>query len=277
MNVDLPQFPGRAGHEFLNTTCLRPLVERLGLVSLIHTSEQLAHSRKLEEAGIDLYAWTLSDWSDQRPDRPPTALSRRILRRGLRELLSFLGSLDLRPRDLRIQDYQFRNVAPALLQALGEQQWQVAVVIQSSIAQWLDYLPRLPATVLVLHDVRSLLYQRRARAAASFGRRLRYWLEARRYRRYERKYCQQVELVVTVSDDDAVWVRSQYRPKQVLTLELPVDSDYFSPSANESQVANRIVFTGSMDHPPNIDAACFFAQDVLPRIREQVGGAEFWI
>jgi len=39
----------------------------------------------------------------------------------------------------------------------------------------------------------------------------------------------------------------------------------------------RILFTGMMAHPPNADAAGFFAREVLPRVQSQVPDAEFWI
>src|SRR6185503_5448762 len=57
LNGDLPVFPGRAGHEYLHTTRLARLAERVGLVSLVHTHEQAAKIRSLSDAGISLYAW----------------------------------------------------------------------------------------------------------------------------------------------------------------------------------------------------------------------------
>ncbi len=47
------------------------------------------------------------------------------------------------------------------------------------------------------------------------------------------------------------------------------------PDVREAKA--RIVFTGLMGHPPNVDAACFFARDVFPRVRAVVPEAEFWI
>jgi glycosyltransferase involved in cell wall biosynthesis len=56
-----------------------------------------------------------------------------------------------------------------------------------------------------------------------------------------------------------------------------VDSDYFGPMPEVRESPARILFTGLMNHPPNVDAACFFARQVLPRIRTAAPEAEFWI
>ena len=69
------------------------------------------------------------------------------------------------PTDTLIQDLQFRNIAGPLVEALSEGPWEALVVVQSNCARWLDYLPRPPLSVLVMHDVRALVYERRADAA----------------------------------------------------------------------------------------------------------------
>ncbi len=40
VNGDLPIFPGRAGHEYLHTTRLTRLAQRVGVVSMVHTPEE---------------------------------------------------------------------------------------------------------------------------------------------------------------------------------------------------------------------------------------------
>ncbi len=58
---------------------------------------------------------------------------------------------------------------------------------------------------------------------------------------------------------------------------LPLDTTYFAPLAEPPEAPNRILFTGLMNHPPNVDAAVFFAREVFPRVRAAVPAAEFWI
>jgi sugar transferase (PEP-CTERM/EpsH1 system associated) len=60
-----------------------------------------------------------------------------------------------------------------------------------------------------------------------------------------------------------------------------VDADFFSPAnAGKSPYPPGgpvIVFSGAMDYWPNVDAVTWFATELLPRIRQTVPDACFWI
>ena len=58
LNSDLPFFPGRAGHEYLHTTRLAQLAQRVGLVSLVHVREQ--YEKKQGLADVDRGKWALA-------------------------------------------------------------------------------------------------------------------------------------------------------------------------------------------------------------------------
>jgi glycosyltransferase involved in cell wall biosynthesis len=47
-----------------------------------------------------------------------------------------------------------------------------------------------------------------------------------------------------------------------------VDVEYFRPLDDE--IENTLVFTGSMDWLPNEDGICYFAQEILPKIRREI-------
>lgn len=269
LNGDLPVFPGRAGHEYLHTTRLAQLADKVGLVSMVHTQEQDQKKQGLVDAGIDLYLW-------QNPNlaQAPVVNGRQS---GMVRLLAEAIYTLPRPRDTLVQDFQFRNISGPLLRALGEERWQALVVVQSNSSHWLDYLPRLPVSVLIMHDIRALAYERRARVATSIRERLVARFEAWLYRRFERAYCHKYDLVVTVSSADEAWVREQYQLDRVVTVPIPVDLDYFTPDPDVQEATARIVFTGMMSHPPNADAAIFFAHSVFPQVRAAIPEAEFWI
>jgi sugar transferase (PEP-CTERM/EpsH1 system associated) len=60
-----------------------------------------------------------------------------------------------------------------------------------------------------------------------------------------------------------------------------VDLEYFSPALQYSapfvSQGAELVFTARMDYRPNIDAAQWFAREVLPVLRRRVSTARFWI
>jgi glycosyltransferase involved in cell wall biosynthesis len=172
----------------------------------------------------------------------------------------------------------FRNMAAPLLEALRERNWDVVSVIQSHAAPFLSSIPRPRLAVLVMHDVRALIYARRAAVAETWRERHRYRREARRYDAFERRYCSAFDLIVTVSDDDAAYVRQHYGAEHVVTRRLPIDAAYWHPSAQADRIEpDLLVFTGLMSHPPNVDAAIYMARDVLPLIRARRPGARLRI
>ncbi len=275
LNTDLPIFPGGGGVEFLTMTNLAARAPRVGLVSMAHTREDLNRSSTLADAGVHLYLWH-SPRLDRRPDPPARGLARTV-HGWVRALVEASRAPWGRPSDTRIMDAAFSNMAPGLLRALSEHAWDVLTVVQSSAAAMIDYLPRPLVSVLVMHDIRARLFERRAEVAGSTLERYRLRREARRYRAFERAYCQRFDLVVTVSREDAQWVQAHYRPRRVYPLPLPVDAEYFAPRAPGLEREGRILFTGLLNHPPNVDAAVYFASIVLPRVRERLSSAEFHV
>jgi glycosyltransferase involved in cell wall biosynthesis len=283
VNPTLPIFPGGGGVEYLTTTNMAALADRVGLVSMAHSAEHVLKAQSLAAAGVELHLWTAGEDRAGVPTAP-----RSLFRRGWNRLLQTLrphlaAVLDgfrtgpPRPADTLLLDRCFRNMAPHIGKALGEHPWQALAIVESSAAAAIDYLPRQLVSVLVMHDIRSVLYQRRAEACPVRRERARLLREAARYRAFEQHYCRRYDLVVTVSRDDEAWVRNHYRPARVITVPLPVDADYFRPRPAADEVPLRILFTGLMNHPPNSDAAIFFARDVLPLVRAAVPGAEFHI
>jgi glycosyltransferase involved in cell wall biosynthesis len=276
LNTHLPIFPGGGGVEYLTTKYMAGLANQVGLVSMVHTRDALNKAQGLIDAGANLYLWH-SPHLDTPPAPAAYPRSVRRLHQWLETLLEMYQAGLWRPTDTLIIDRCFRNMSPPLTAALTEHPWQALSVIESSAAALVDYLPRQIVSILVMHDIRSVMYSRRAQASSSLWERLRYRLQARRYFAFERKYSRRYDLVVTVSQHDADWVREHYRPRRVITVPLPVDTQYFQPIPAMAEQPARIVFTGLMNHPPNADAAVFFARQVFPRVRLALPQAEFYI
>ena len=274
LNGDLPFFPGRAGHEYLHTTHLARLTQQVGLVSLIHNKEQREKKRCLSDAGIKLFLWESPNSTSPSETPVPRSSLRRRIGRGLYGLAR---ARLRRPQDTLIQDFSFRNISKPLLDALKDQSWQILAIVQSSCAHWLNYLPKFPVSVLILHDVRALVCERKARTVNSFLLKLKYNLKSWQHRHFERKFCRKFDLVITVSSSDEAWVRKHYEPKQSVTVPIPVDAKYFKPMPQIPEEKNRILFTGMMNHMPNVDAVQYFTWQIMPKIRKAVPKAEFWI
>lgn len=134
-------------------------------------------------------------------------------------------------------------------------------------AKSLQYAPLLGAIPVIADvvDDPALEWKRLIRRdwhTASGLRRCRYLFG---WYRYEKAYSTYLRHAVFVSDDDAISFRKRNPGCSSITLPNGVDLDYFSPRRNET-ISKSVVFTGNMNHQPNLDAALFLIKSVVPEI-----------
>ncbi|WP_413284598.1 TIGR03087 family PEP-CTERM/XrtA system glycosyltransferase [Vibrio sp. MA40-2] len=127
------------------------------------------------------------------------------------------------------------------------------------------------------------------------------WVYAREQRKladYEKYVTNKTDVSCFVSDSECAMFRDMLAADQqhkVCTLSNGIDSEYFSPSAeqeaaNESdQVTqkkhesypieqdNYVVFTGAMGYRPNVEAVVWFVNEVWPLVIKQVPDGKFYI
>lgn len=137
---------------------------------------------------------------------------------------------------------------------------RIVDLVDVDSAKWSEYAPRHRWPM-------SWLYRREARTLLDF--------EARVVAAADRS------LLVTPAE---VALFESLAPMQMGRVEaLPngVDVDFFNPAnagANPYAVGVKpVVFTGAMDYWPNIDAARWFADEVMPRIRAVEPAAHFFV
>jgi glycosyltransferase involved in cell wall biosynthesis len=84
----------------------------------------------------------------------------------------------------------------------------------------------------------------------------------------ERWYLRLADRVLTVSETDREAFAPFVDPGKLTVIPTGVDVDYFQPMPVE-ETRNSLVFTGSMDWLPNEDAILYFADAILPLIKQQ--------
>ena len=126
----------------------------------------------------------------------------------------------------------------------------------------------LGSAVLFQHNVESIIWQRHAGHASTPWHRAYFRSQWERMRRYEGEVCRAAKRIIAVSQADAQAMRSLYGVTRVAAVPTGVDLDYFSPPETPKRVGD-LVFVGSMDWMPNIDAMLWFTADVLPLIRQR--------
>jgi sugar transferase (PEP-CTERM/EpsH1 system associated) len=94
------------------------------------------------------------------------------------------------------------------------------------------------------------------------------WL---RLRRYEAQICQRADRVLTVSDADAEALKRLVPGLDPGVVPNGIDTRRYHPEAIETQSEeNSLVFTGTMDFRPNVDAMLWFVKEALPLIQAEI-------
>ncbi|MDP2726518.1 MAG: glycosyltransferase, partial [Dehalococcoidia bacterium] len=105
--------------------------------------------------------------------------------------------------------------------------------------------------------------RRWTRAAYSF-------LQWRKLLRYEREVCRRADGVLAVSSADAVALRDLGSPREPRVIPNGVDTSLFgyrSVAGRQNSNGPTLVFTGTLDYRPNVDAVTWFCRRILPLIR----------
>lgn len=276
LTTDLPYFPGRMGVDFFN---LRHLARscHVGIVGPYYDFFPATGVANLEKAVQKLYLWP-------RPAAPAPLFvetvpfaqlpkwALRIPRAWRRWLLRRLVGISGQPDDAYHMLAILANCAPQLLNALQDHPWEGIVLIQSSLAPWMNFLPRYGAKIVYFHDVRSDYLARRKnkneRTSASVAT----------IAHQERKIAAAADAVGFVSNLDYERAQKLFDLPQVAKVApIPVDTDYFTPRPADWPKAERkiVLFTGHLRHPPNIDAVLYFVREIWPLIRAREPNAVF--
>jgi polysaccharide biosynthesis protein PslH len=133
---------------------------------------------------------------------------------------------------------------------------------------------RVPA-VLSVHDSKALRYLDFAAYSTDARARIGLKLLAIIARRHERRWFRYADRVVAASPFDADALSVSVSSDRIVSIPYGVDLEYYARQVLPEP--GRIVFTGSMNWPPNEDAAEHFARDIMPAIQSRIPDASFWI
>lgn len=129
-------------------------------------------------------------------------------------------------------------------------------------------------TVVRFNNVKSEIYRQYARYTNNPAEATYAYLQYVKTRRYEGRVPGECGLTLTITDEDRDRLRSYGAGPESRVEVLPagVDTAAYDPApVDDSPDARRVTFFGSMDYHPNEDAAVWFVEEVLPRIRAERG------
>ncbi|NMG09042.1 glycosyltransferase family 4 protein [Brasilonema sp. UFV-L1] len=86
-------------------------------------------------------------------------------------------------------------------------------------------------------------------------------------RRYEQRYCSKFSAIVVTTEEDKVQMQEFHPNSEIKVISNGVDLVSF-PNRTHDPSGHRIIFIGAMDNLANIDAVCFFSNEVLSEIQK---------
>jgi sugar transferase (PEP-CTERM/EpsH1 system associated) len=185
---------------------------------------------------------------------------------------------------LSVTFYKDRGLAAWVGRVLEQVRPQAAVVNSSNMAPYLlDTGHRVPVSVVDLVDVDSEKW----RAYAEAGSFPMGWVHRREWRltaALESRIAHECDWTTLVSAHEAdLFIRLVPDcAGKIRAISNGVDHVYFDPAAAAGappyDVARpNYVFTGTMDYPPNVDAVCWFAEEILPGLQRDAPDTQFHI
>jgi glycosyltransferase involved in cell wall biosynthesis len=130
--------------------------------------------------------------------------------------------------------------------------------------------------VLFQHNVETTIWERHVEQCSSLIKKMFFKMQARKMEAYERRICRSAKYVIAVSEIDAWRMKRMFEFETVTSVPTGVDVEYFAPRG-QSPFLSELVFCGSMDWLPNVDAVEYFLSEIFPLIRKQLPGAAFTI
>ena len=119
--------------------------------------------------------------------------------------------------------------------------------------------------LITSHNVESQIWFRRAEHSRGIIQRLFFSLQAIKMERFERRALRSAQVVTAVTTEDARVMRS-WNVRSLRLVENGVDLEYFNPCA---EIGNEpeLLFLGSLDWFPNIDALDYLLEYIMPIVR----------
>ncbi len=99
------------------------------------------------------------------------------------------------------------------------------------------------------------------------------WIQYNKLKQFERAICLEADAVVAVSQQDAGAIASLDSNIKPIVIPNGVDCEYYVPSDGvcaKPLAEVSVVFTGKMDFRPNVDACVWFAEEILPALRNEI-------
>jgi glycosyltransferase involved in cell wall biosynthesis len=174
---------------------------------------------------------------------------------------------DFRAHWFSLEPFMVREFGtPAMHEAVDNAvQTKNVDIIQCEYLQMAQYRRPGVFSILTAHETYSANAYRSFQTAADATEKLRLFSRWMAMLNYEITRCNAFDRVVTMTEDDAKYLRSYARRADIRAIPIGIDADYFQPLPNHSpERPIQLVFVGNFRHTPNVQAAEFLLREIAP-------------
>ncbi len=180
------------------------------------------------------------------------------------------------PVPYAVRKFTHPRVRRAVAQWLGNGRFDIAVC--DFLSASLNFPDPLTAPVVLFqHNVETMLWRRMAHTEKAPWSKLSYSVEAWKMASYERHALRRFRHVIAVSEHDRNAMLKLCSGCSITVVPTGVDTEQYQASPSVSGNPPVVLFTGSMDWEPNIDAVEYFCREIWPTVLAAFPDAHFRI
>jgi len=138
-------------------------------------------------------------------------------------------------------------------------------VVQCEYLQMAQYRRAGIFSILTIHEAYSANAYRTFQKTVDAIEKLRMFSRWMSMLNYEISMCNAFDRVVTMTDEDAAYLRSYARSANIRAIPIGIDAEEFQPVPDaRPEHPIQIVFVGNFRHTPNVEAAEFLVEEIAP-------------
>lgn len=126
------------------------------------------------------------------------------------------------------------------------------------------------------HNVEAMIWKRHVENERNPLKRIVFGRESARVERFEREVINEYAFTIAVSEADYEHFRCIYGGSRVGYIGTGVDTEFYVPQGGAEE-AGSILFLGSMDWMPNIDAVHYFVRNIYPLVKRDLPSAKLFV
>jgi sugar transferase (PEP-CTERM/EpsH1 system associated) len=180
----------------------------------------------------------------------------------------------LRGTSYTLASYQLPAIQQALDELFTREEYDVVLFESSLIAGY--HLPPGVKVIIDEHNIEYELLRRSYQREKQWLRKWYNWQESRLVEAAELERCRNANAVTVTSQRELSLLQGKLPQSTIEVVPNGVDIEYFNGDTLH-EIPGRIIFTGSLEYYPNVDAVLFFAKHCWPLIQARYPDATWQI